>query len=168
MLFQSVLRSKISCLNQKCENEAVVLNYTKINTIALPFRDNLGAALTEYFEDKEFQQKCKKCGKKTTHYREDISLMVPSSILSFSLPRFNLIDRNQKSFRYPIKIDFMSQFSSEYQPSYELFAVIANRGETLYKQETGNHYVTIVKRENGDVIEFDPGADGPKMLSSPE
>lgn len=62
----------------------------------------------------------------------------------------------------------MKKFSSEYQPTYELFAVITNRGKSLYKRENGNNYVTIIKRENGDVIEFDPDAEGPKKLSGPK
>lgn len=59
-------------------------------------------------------------------------------------------------------------------PNYELFAVIANRGKNIrhmrepYTEvKDNNHYITIVKRDNGDVIEFDPKADGPKKLPDP-
>jgi len=32
------------------------------------------------------------------------------------------------------------------------------------KKLKNNQYVTIVKRENGDIFEFDPNADAPKQL----
>ena len=64
----------------------------------------------------------------------------------------------------------MNQFSEDYQPSYELFAVIANKGEDLVgnkdkdNKPKNNKYVTIIKRENGDIFEFDANADAPKQL----
>jgi len=94
-------------------------------------------------------------------------MMISSSILSFSIQRFDPVDRKKDIFRYPQKISFMGSFSTDYEPEYELFAVIANRGNSLYKGEEHNNYVTIVKRENGEAIEFDPEADGPKKLTDP-
>ena len=58
--------------------------------------------------------------------------MVSSSILTFKLPRIELIDREDFFFNYPSKIDYMNKYSNQYQPVYELFAVIAFRGDIVY------------------------------------
>ena len=57
-----------------------------------------------------------------------MSLVVSPAILSFTVTRYNGIVRKNSSFRYPILIDFMDKFSKQYQPNYELFAVVVNRG----------------------------------------
>ena len=110
---------------------------------------------------------CEKCQKKTKHDQEDLEIMVSPPVLAFSLPRFpEDIEIDDYFFNYPKEINFMNRYSKQYQPVYELFAVIAFRGDFLvYKHKNKKHnYVTIIKRENGDIIEFDPSADEPKKL----
>ena len=133
----------------------------------MKIKESLGASILDYFNDKRIKLKCKKCGTLTSHEEEEKSLMISSTVLSFSIQRFDTIDRKEDKFNYPQRINFMGNFSSEYQPTYELFAIIVNRGISLYKREEHKNYVTIVKRENGEVIEFDPEAGSPKKLSDP-
>lgn len=100
-----------------------------INSFEIGFDDTLGNSLKKYFEDRTIKHYCKRCKKETRHGQEDLGVMVSSSILSFSLKRFDdRADKNRDRFMYPICIEFMGQFSEDYQPYYELFAVIANRG----------------------------------------
>ena len=97
-----------------------------------------------------------------------MSLVVSPAILSFTVTRYNDIERDNSSFRYPILIDFMDQFSNQYQPNYELFAVVANRGQDLITKDSNSQYVTLVKKENGEVYEYDPEAEAPKKLADPK
>lgn len=146
--------------------------YNRVCHIELDLEDSFGTALNNYFADRNVKSYCEVCGKETTHELDDRKMVVMSNILSFSVPRFDVIDRYTDKFNYPRRIEHMNQYSSEFVPNYELFAVIANRGQTLQHRrypfnKDKNHYVTIVKRENGDVIEFDPLADAPVKLSDP-
>lgn len=97
-----------------------------------------------------------------------MSLVVSPAILSFAVKRYNDTKKNNCSFRYPILIDFMDKFSNQYQPNYELFAVVANRGQQLIGMDSKSQYVTLVRKENGDVYEYDPEAEAPKKLADPK
>lgn len=132
LLFQSVLRGMALCIEHDSEEDPLVMTYKKINSFEIEFNNSLGEALTKYFEDKQVLNFCEKCCRETKHEQEDLELMISSTILSFSLPRFNDLERNKARFCYPKVIEFMNRFSSDYQPSYELFAVIANRGDSLF------------------------------------
>lgn len=142
-----------------------------INSYEIGFDDNLGNSLKSFFKDKLVYHYCSRCKRKTKHQQEDLGVMVSPNILSFSLKRFDeKAEVCSDRFSYPIRIEFMGNFSEDYQPSYELFAVIANRGNNLHgimdnhRNIKKNQYVTIVKRENGEIFEFDPSADAPKQL----
>lgn len=86
-------------------------------------------------------------------------------ILTISVPRLDGTRRYDNKLYYPITINFMDRFSKVYAPVYELFAVIVFRGNALLSKRDKANYVAIIKRHNGDVIEFDPAAEGPKVLS---
>lgn len=58
--------------------------------------------------------------------------MISSPILTFVLPRIENIERNDFFFKYPSEIDYMNKYSNQYQPVYELIAVIAFRGDKVY------------------------------------
>lgn len=172
MLFQSLIKEKVRCT--KCQSEANPdFTYVRSSTFQLELDDFLGNALDQYFGDSEETRDCKVCGEVTCHEIKERSALVLPSIMSFSVPRFDVVTRQNKSLHYPDKIEFMDQYSTDFMPSYELIAVIVNRGDEIHTNKLSNkvdknHYVTIVKRENGDVIEFDPQADGPKKLSNPK
>lgn len=60
-----------------------------INSYEIGFDDTLGNSLKKYFEDRIVKHYCKRCKKWTDHEQEDMGVMVSSSILSFSLKRFD-------------------------------------------------------------------------------
>lgn len=106
-LFESLLKSKVKCIEHDSEDELQIMKYTKIKSFELEFSDNLGAAFKNYFTDKTVSHKCEKCDRETNHEQEDLEIIVMPSILSITLPRFDDIDRKDNKFNYPIVIDFM-------------------------------------------------------------
>ena len=146
-----------------CECKAEIYSFQKILDFPLLFPGDINnnnitlyELLKYHFENEliNFETKCEKCHKKSTHKKE-LKISRPPEILILSLQRIDEI--TQKKLRYKVEfpqildifefIDHDCGFDRECK--YHLFGIINHIGSI-----DSGHYYSDIKIENKDWIEF--------------